>query len=258
MRNWSSKEYVRALSAGRHFFRDVANIEYLRLDNDTSAELETYCEREGITSDQDTYDMVVANKPFRSSLVRYLGLALPTDPNLSNYGREFGISDFDLYFYCNTMSKATEHMNKLMPDKSFSEVSTILDALITKKKSIQSYLYRIRDQIIANMELPETPDFELVKRERTSREKKKQEEREKTEEDIRTEITKKLFTPAVPSPNEKTVVDTSFTTEEHDADFDSNSVAKTEHLEENNDMAYWNDDDLEMMISNSWGFTVWL
>jgi len=151
----------------------------------------------GVISDLDTYDMVVANTQLRSALVQYLGLALQTDPILSKYGKEFGISDYDIYFHCNTGVKAREFFGRLMPDKPFNEVSKILDAIVTKKKSIQSVLYRIRDQVFANMGLPETPDFELIKRERSTSEKKKKQDDEnslRSEEEIKSDVTKRLFT----------------------------------------------------------------
>lgn len=149
----------------------------------------------GVISEQDTYEMVVSNKPLKSAIVQYLGLALEKDPNSSKYGKEFGISDFDVYFYCNTMAKASEFMKEFVPDKPYHEVSNILNSLVAKKKNIQNYLYRVRDMILMNMELPETPEqFEIKKS--SSEKKKKEEETKKTEEEIVSVVTKNLFPPA--------------------------------------------------------------
>jgi len=167
-----------------------------RISNDflmESVNLRKELIKSGVISEEETYDMVVANTKLRSALVQYLGLGLPTEPILSRYGREFGISDYDIYFHCNTASKASAYIGRIMPDKSFSEVSQILDSLAKQKKKIQQYLYRIRDQVIANMGLPETPDFELIKREKSSEKKKKQEEAMTTAEELRSIVTNKLF-----------------------------------------------------------------
>jgi len=54
-----------------------------------------------VINDDDTYEKINGNIPFKSNLSKYIAAGLSEDPRRSLYGRGL-ISDFTLYHFCNT------------------------------------------------------------------------------------------------------------------------------------------------------------
>lgn len=167
--------------------------------NNESVKLKEELILSGVMNEIDDYDDVIKNKKLCGSLVQYVALGLSEEVSKSTYGKSIEISDFDLYFCCRTEEGTRKFFAKHFPYKSVCELDAIYAEIKKKVRAIQAMLYRLRDNIINNMQLFNTPDFELRKKENSEKQKKNKIERElKTREEIKEEVVRNLTTPSPP------------------------------------------------------------
>lgn len=108
---------------------------------------------DGVISDEDSYYTVSDNVPFKSALLKYIASSLPTTVEKSKYGIGL-ISDFDLYHNMKTDKDMFSFLNKTK--LTISDVTTI--TILKKNRTNQrQWLTRIRNNIISDFELPDTP-----------------------------------------------------------------------------------------------------
>jgi hypothetical protein len=129
--------------------------------------------RDGVITDEDSYATVMNNVRLKAALLKYLSIGLEQDKNKSRYGRKI-VSDFDLY-------------HNMVTDKQFNEV---LDAahfdynkvdftkLKKNRSNLRQWLHRLRNNLIEDFELPETPDKDEINRAKKAKKTSQDVERE--------------------------------------------------------------------------------
>jgi hypothetical protein len=152
-----------------------------------------YFKEELILSDllderSDYYD-VINDTGFMKYLTVHLAVELSHNVSTSIYGKNLffcsekkhwvGISDFHLYFHCNTEKSARLYFAQKFP--SVFVPDAVYYKIMKKIRAIRQRLYRLRNNIIANMELLNTPDFEYRKNLKKKEKKEMKEMKEKKE-----------------------------------------------------------------------------
>jgi hypothetical protein len=113
-----------------------------------------------VITDEDSYATVMDNPRLKAALLKYLSVGLSQDKQASRYGRKI-VSDFDMYHNMSTDKQFNELLESIYFDFNRKED---FYALKKNRSNLRQWLLRLRNNLIEDFELPETPDKEEVKR----------------------------------------------------------------------------------------------
>lgn len=154
-------------------------------------ELKLVLMNQGLILDTNTYQDVKSNYPLTRCLLHYIALSLPKEKAQSKYGLNL-VSDYDLHHKMATDLDLNKYCEKHLQIHNMADQRYV--DLKASRRRLYTYVARIRDQILLNFELPETPDKKREEAEAAaSRKKAKNSKVEKTDEEIEADVTNNLM-----------------------------------------------------------------
>jgi hypothetical protein len=144
-------EIVFSINA-KNFCKDIlSNAFYIK---NSSIQLRDELMKMGIITDEDTFVSVSNNVKLKLALLKNISIELSQDLNQSRYGMNI-VSDFDLF---HNMATDKEFLDFLMKSKRFDVADVNQYSKLKKNRSnLRQWLLRIRNNVILDFELPETP-----------------------------------------------------------------------------------------------------
>lgn len=112
----------------------------------------------GIITHDDTFVSVKSNVHLMNAIGNSIVLGLPTDLDSSTYGMKV-VSDFDLY----TNMATDRDFNDFLAGIKFDRNRPEYTILMKNRKNLRRFISRVKNSIVVEFELPETPDLRETK-----------------------------------------------------------------------------------------------